>query len=125
MVVLFLSKMKKEYRVKKNQEIETILKNRKYSANSYFSIYKMTNPKTSHFRYAIILGKKIGKAVERNHLKRRITAILDQINIPIEQNIDIFIIAKPNSKNLEFKDLQKQLIYLLTKLNILKGAKND
>ena len=125
MVVLFLSKMKKEYRVKKNQEIETILKNRKYSANSYFSIYKMTNPKTSHFRYAISVGKKIGKAVERNHLKRRITAILDQIDIPIEQNIDIFIIAKPNSKNLEFKDLQKQLIYLLTKLNILKGAKND
>ena len=81
--------MKKEYRVKKNQEIENILKNRKYSANSYFSVYKMTNPKTSHFRYAISVGKKIGKAVERNYLKRRITAILNQINIPIEQNIDI------------------------------------
>jgi len=117
--------MKKEYRVKKNQEIENILKNRKYSANSYFSIYKMKNPKTSHFRYAISVGKKIGKAVERNHLKRKITAILSQINIPIEQNIDIFIIAKPNSKNLKFLDLEKQLVYLLTKLNILKGAKND
>ena len=35
--------MKKQYRVKKNQEIESILKEKKYVANTYFSIYKKKN----------------------------------------------------------------------------------
>ncbi len=117
--------MKKQYRVKKNQEIEAILANKKSYYNSYFSIYKMNNPKTSHFRYAMSVGKKIGNAVERNSLKRKIRAALQCINIPLDNNIDIFIIARPKAKELEFKDMVKQIEYLLFKLHIIKGEKND
>lgn len=117
--------MKKQYRVKKNKEIEEILANKKSYYNSYFSVYKMNNPKTGNFRYAISVGKKIGNAVERNYLKRKIRAALQILNIPLDNNIDIFIIARQNAKNLEFNDIVKQLNYLLSKLHIIKGEKND
>ncbi len=117
--------MKKQYRVKKNQEIEAILANKKSYYNPYFSIYKMNNPKTSHFRYAISVGKKIGNAVERNRLKRLIRAALLEVNIPLDNNVDIFIIARPKAKDLAFADLVKQIEYLLSKLHIIKGEKND
>ena len=117
--------MKKQYRVKKNQEIEEILANKKSAYNPYFSIYKMNNPKTSHFRYAISVGKKIGNAVTRNHLKRRIRAALQILNIPLDNNVDIFIIARPKANELEFNDLVKQIEFLLIKLHIIKGEKND
>lgn len=117
--------MKKQYRVKKNQEIEAILSNKVSYYNPYFSIYKMNNPKTSHFRYAISVGKKIGNAVERNYLKRKIRAALDSLNIPLDNNVDIFIIARPKSKDLSFEDLVKNIKYLLIKLHIIKGEKND
>ena len=117
--------MKKQYRVKKNQEIEAILSNKVSYYNPYFSIYKMNNPKTSHFRYAISVGKKIGNAVERNYLKRKIRAALQTLNIPLDNNVDIFIIARIKAKNLEFLDLVNQLKYLLIKLHIIKGEKND
>lgn len=117
--------MKKQYRVKKNQEIEAILANKKSYYNPYFSVYKMNNPKTSHFRYAISVGKKIGKAYERNYLKRKIRAALQALNIPLDNNVDIFIIARAKSKDLEFNELVKQLEFLLIKLHIIKGEKND
>ena len=37
--------MNKQYRVKKAQEIELILKEKRFSANSYFVVYKKKNSK--------------------------------------------------------------------------------
>ncbi len=117
--------MKKQYRVKKNTEIEAILANKKSYYNPYFSIYKMNNPKTSHFRYAISVGKKIGKAHERNYLKRKIRAALQSLNIPLDNNVDIFIIARAKAKELEYALLVEQIKNILIKLQIIKGDKND
>ena len=117
--------MNKQYRVKKSLEIEAILNKKDCCYSPYFSIYKMKNPKTSHFRYAISVGKKIGKAYERNYLKRKIRAALQVLNIPLDNNVDIFIIARPKANELEFVDLVKQIEFLLIKLHIIKGEKND
>lgn len=117
--------MKKQYRVKKNQEIESILKEKKYVSNTYFSIYKKKNSETSHFRYAISVGKKIGHAVIRNKIKRQITAILDNLSIDLNKNTDVFIIARPKVVELSYNDMLKQLEYLLKKHKIIQGEKND
>lgn len=117
--------MNKQYRVKKSQEIETILNRKTYSANKYFSVYKMNNPKTSHFRYAISVGKKIGKAVVRNKVKRRITAALRELNLKLTANTDVFIIAKAKVLELTYPELLRQLEYLFTKQKLIKGEKND
>ncbi len=117
--------MKKQYRVKNNQEIESILKEKKYVANTYFSIYKKKNSETSHFRYAISVGKKIGHAVIRNKIKRQITAILDNLSIDLNKNTDVFIIARPKVVELSYNDMLKQLEYLLKKHKIIQGEKND
>lgn len=99
--------MKKQYRVKKSNEIESILKEKRYFSNMYFSVYKRKNPETSHFRYAISVGKKIGNAVTRNRVKRQIRAIVDTMNLKIEQNTDVFIIAKG-----KILDLSLSLIHI-------------
>lgn len=117
--------MKKQYRVKKSKEIEAILKHKKSSYNSYFSIYTKKNPETSNFRYAISVGKKIGNAVVRNRMKRQIRAILTVLDIDLTKNTDIFIIAKPKALELPYQEMQQQIEYLLKRLKITKGEKND
>ncbi|MBR6072101.1 MAG: ribonuclease P protein component [Acholeplasmatales bacterium] len=117
--------MKKEYRVKKNQEIELILKNKIYKSNQYFSVYKRINEETSHFRYAISVGKKIGDAVVRNKYKRKITAALSNLNINLDINVDVFIIAKPSICNVDYNIIYKELAYLFKKLNLLQGEKHE
>ncbi|MGM9969709.1 MAG: ribonuclease P protein component [Anaeroplasma sp.] len=111
--------MKKQYRVKKNKEIENILKEKKYSANGYYSLYIRKNPETSHFRYAISVGKKIGNAVIRNKTKRKVTAIIDNLNINLNQGIDVFIIVKPNILKIDFNEMKKQLEYLFKKQKLI------
>jgi len=115
--------MKKQYRVKKSSEIESILKNRKYSSNSYFTIYKKNNKETSHFRYAMSVNKKIGHAVVRNRLKRQVRAIIREFNII--DNVDIFIIVRNKILNLSFQEMKKQLEDLFKKQKLIKKGEND
>lgn len=105
--------MKKEYRIKKSKEIEDVLKNKRYAANPYFTIYIKENNENHHFRYAISVNKKIGKAVVRNRLKRQVRSIISQINI--KDNIDVFIIVRSKVLNIDFKEMNKQILYLLRK----------
>ena len=115
--------MKKQYRVKKSNEIESILKNRKYSSNSFFTVYKKNNPETSHFRYAMSVNKKIGHAVVRNRLKRQIRAIIREFNII--DNVDIFIIVRNKILNLSFQEIKKQLEDLFKRQKLIKKGEND
>jgi ribonuclease P protein component len=117
--------MNKQYRVKKSNEIEDILNNKDCFYNPFFSVYKLKNPKTSHLRYAISVGKKLGKAVVRNRIKRQITAILDEINIDSCNNVDVFIIARVKVLELDYNSMLKQLRYLFKKHKLIKGDKND
>lgn len=117
--------MKKQYRVKRNEEIEEILKEKRYSSNPYFSLYRKNNEETGYFRYAISAGKKLGDAVTRNHMKRRVTAILDLLPIKMNKGVDVFIIVRPKALELDFLELKKQLEYLFKKQKLLQGEKND
>lgn len=105
--------MKKEYRIKKSKEIEEVLKNKKYASNPYFNIYIKENNENHHFRYAISVNKKIGKAVVRNRIKRQIRSIISQI--AIKANLDVFIIVRSKVLDIDFEEMNKQILYLLRK----------
>lgn len=115
--------MKKQYRVKKSTEIESILKNRKYSSNQYFTVYKKNNLETSHFRYAMSVNKKIGKAVVRNRLKRQVRAIVRNLNII--DNTDVFIIVRNKVLDITFKEMTNELKTLFKKLKLIKKGENN
>ena len=110
--------MKKEYRIKKTTEIESIIKFKHVFGNKYFTVY-IKNSETSHFRCALSVGKKIGKPVVRVHIKRQIRSIVRENNQKL-QAYDIFIVAKPLCLELDYKNKKKQLEYIFKKLNIVK-----
>lgn len=114
--------MKKEYRIKKSQEIETVMKKGFSKANRHFIVYKYANPKHPNFRLAISVGKKLGNAVARNHIKRRIRAICTEHLTAIDPKNDYFIIARKGTSDLDFQTFKESLEQLLNKMRILKNS---
>ncbi|MCL2522140.1 MAG: ribonuclease P protein component [Erysipelotrichales bacterium] len=115
--------MKKIYRIKKNTEIEELVKKKKSVGNKYFVIYYAAN-KHDHFRYCVSVSKKYGIAVERNKIKRQIRAILAARMIYYAKN-DFLVAIKPTSKELPFDKIEENINYLLIKSGILRREKHE
>jgi ribonuclease P protein component len=118
-VLLGVKAVKKEYRIKKNNEIETLLSQKKQVGNSSFSVYYSFNQKEPHFRFAISVPKKYGTAVDRNRIKRRIREVIKTANI--REVVDFFIIVKIPAKPANYEDIYKSLTNLFARAKIIEG----
>ena len=105
--------MKKEYRIKKSDEIELVMKRGFSKANRTFIVYKYKNPNTEKYRVAISAPKKLGNAVTRNKVKRQIRAALQQNDGFLKDGHDYFIIARPDVLEIDFTTFTKQIIHVL------------
>lgn len=111
--------MKKSYRVKKEKEFQTVFFNKQSYANRKFVVYVLSKPEQLHFRVGISVGKKIGNAVTRNAVKRKIRASIYQIRESIEPAYDFIVIARPGVEKLTSEELQSNLVHVLKLAKIL------
>ena len=90
--------MKKELRIKKNEEFSKIISLNKYFSNS---LYKMYYAKLSeeNSRVGISVSKKIGNAVVRNKIKRQIRMMLIEFYDFKASKYDLVIIVKEFNKS--------------------------
>ena len=106
--------MKKKYIIRKNEEIQEIVKTSKKLVNKYFIVYFRKND-FQYNRYCVSVSKKLGKAHTRNLYKRRIKDILMKNNI--NNSMDYVIILRNAVIGISYEEIQYEL------LNILKGDK--
>jgi len=105
--------MKKEFRIKKSDEIELVMKKGASKANRTFIVYKYKRPESHQYRVAVSAPKRLGNAVVRNKVKRQMRAILGQNNHHLKIGYDYFIIARPDVLNLDFLAITKQMKHAL------------
>lgn len=111
--------MNRSYSLKKNYEIEKIVRNRRSVGNKYFVIYYR---KAENLKIAFSVSKKYGCAVERNYAKR---VIRELIRDKLEQlpRVEMIIVVKPLTKPLTYLEKKEQLDYLIKKLK--KETQNE
>ena len=102
--------MNKKFIVRKNEEIQEIIKKNKKIINKYFIIYFIKNY-LNYNRYCISVGKKIGKAHTRNLYKRRVKDILMKNNI--NSSCDYVIILRTATLDISYDLMKESLISLL------------
>lgn len=113
--------MKKTYRIKKDSEIDAIFKNKNVKGDSCFAIYQHTNPEGTHFRFALSIGRKYGKAVQRNLAKRRIRMIIHSLRERFGKDKMFVIVIKPNAATLTFTETKIQLEALFKKTKLMEN----
>ncbi|MFQ7173546.1 MAG: ribonuclease P protein component [Thomasclavelia ramosa] len=105
--------MKKEYRVKKNEDFSRIIKRKQSMANRTFIIYYLKND-IGHARIGISVSKKLGKAVIRNKIKRQVRMIVKE-TINLDDNYDYIVIVRNKFLDLDFNSNLNELKYLYKK----------
>ncbi|MFC2948767.1 ribonuclease P protein component [Virgibacillus sediminis] len=117
--------MKKEFRIKKNEEFQFAFKRGKSFANRQLVIYYVRKPGQKHFRIGLSVGKKIGNAVTRNRIKRYLRQAFQEMEEHLPDEYDIVIIARKPTKDMEFGQIKKSLNHLLYKERLLKNDRNN
>jgi len=67
-------------------------------------------------RVGIVVSKKVGKAVTRNRVRRRLREILRRMHLPAA---DLMVIAKPEAATADFATLTRDLLRALDKSGML------
>ena len=106
--------MKKEYRVKKNQDFERIIHKRKSMANRIFVVYYA--PNSTHLHVGFSVSKKLGKAVVRNKVKRQVRMMAQDI-FDKDQPCDFVVIVRNQYLKNDFATNKAQLQSLYKKIN--------
>ena len=96
----------------KNEEFKTLLKKKKVS-NKYVTIFfgSLGNKNRDYLNISFVTKKKIGNAVKRNKIKRRLKNITNNALNEIKFTLDYsyLVIAKPTMLNNEFKIIKETL----------------
>ena len=103
----------------KNEEFRSLLKKKKIS-NKYVTIFFgiLNNKSNNKLNISFVTKKKIGNAVKRNKIKRRLRNIMNDAfkKIPIKLNYSYLVIAKPTMLNNEFNNIKETLFQEFEKI---------
>ena len=103
----------------KNEEFKNLLNQRKVS-NKYVTIFfgKLINKDKTKLNISFVTKKKIGNAVKRNKIKRRLRNIMNDAvkKISINLNYSFLVIAKSSMLNNEYKNIKETLFQNLEKI---------
>ena len=96
----------------KNQDFKNLLKERKIS-NKYLTIYfgKLPNKNNKKLNISFVAKKKLGNAVNRNKIKRRLRNIMNEVVKKVSPNFNYsyLVIAKTTMLNNKYTIIKETL----------------
>ena len=103
----------------KNEEFKNLLKKKKLS-NKYVTIFfgVLNDKNNTKLNISFVTKKKIGNAVKRNKIKRRLRNILNEAvkKISIKLNYSYLVIAKPTMLNSDYTNIKEILFQSFKKI---------
>ena len=104
----------------KNEEFRKLLQQKKVS-NKYVTIFfgYLDDKNKNKLNISFVTKKKIGNAVKRNKIKRRLRNIMNYAfkKMSINLHYSYLVIAKPTMLNNEFKIIKETLFQEFIKIN--------
>ena len=103
----------------KNEEFKNLLKQKKIS-NKYVTIFfgKLVNKSITKLNISFVTKRKIGNAVKRNKIKRRLRNIINDAvkKVSVKFDYSYLVIAKSTMLNNEFKKIKETLFLEFDKI---------
>ena len=74
-------------------------------------------------RYGISTGRRVGSAVVRNGIRRRLRSILRVLDAEVERGFDILLVARPAAAGVKQSELDAALRQLLKRATLLSSSR--
>lgn len=114
--------------IKKNSEFQLVFEKGHSIHGRYLVVYFLHN--SFHYtRFGFCVGKKLGSAVCRNHIKRRLREAVRQMVFPPDSSWDIILVARHPAVAADLKGISMEIKNILVKAKLLikpnKGETED
>ena len=111
--------MQKQFRLRANADFQRVRRLGKSVANRWLVLVYTPN-RLVHSRFGFAVGKKLGGAVQRNKIKRRLR---EQLRLHLKTNqlrsgVDVVIIARHAAKEADYHTLHQALNRLLSRADL-------
>ena len=111
--------VKKTYSLKKNKEFQRVYRVGK-SCGSRTMVLIYCRARHGSIKVVFSVSKKVGNAVTRNLVKRRMREALRLMLPEIKRNYNIIFVAREAAARESYRNLQKTIQYLLRKTDLLQ-----
>jgi ribonuclease P protein component len=111
--------MRGEQWLRKPAEYAVVYRGGRVRVNSLVVMHTLPNGLTWS-RYGFSIGRRVGGAVARNRLKRRLREIVNKM--PLDEGWDIVFVVRPKAANVKYASLQGSVGSLLSGANLLRRA---
>ena len=115
--------LKKINRLKKRYQVSYVYKYGEHVSGNYIVLY-FTTSKTKTMKVGFAVTKKVGHAVVRNKIRRRLREIVKNQLQNLKQNYNIIVVAKDNITNARFDELANEFNKLIKKANLQKNEES-
>ena len=114
--------LKKINRLKKRYQFSYVYKYGEHVSGNYIVLY-FTTSKTKTMKVGFAVTKKVGHAVVRNKIRRRLREIVKKQLPNLKQNYNIIVVAKDGITDFDFSYLESEFVGLLKKAELIKDEK--
>lgn len=112
--------MRRQQRLRKTKDFDSVYRKGRASANQLVALRLLRNH-LPYNRYGFSVGKRLGKAVVRNRVRRRLREGVH--SLPIQPGWDVVISARRPAAAVNYHDLRDAVAGLLSRAHILdRGA---
>ncbi len=94
-----------EMRIRRTQEFSHVLKKGRKRSSRLFSLHLVTGS-GGPSRLGIIVTRRMGKAVQRNRVKRILREVFRQLHSHLPPGLDVVVVAKPPLARAGLKDVE-------------------
>ncbi len=112
--------MQRRLRLTRSEDFERLRQTGQSRSHAWLVMNVAAN-QLPHNRYGIITTKKLGKAVQRNRIKRQLREVLRLLHSQLRQGYDVVIIARPGIMGQPFHAIQRIVEQACHKLMLLSG----
>lgn len=106
----------RKHRLTKRSSFSYVYKNGTNASNNILKVYCVNSVGV---KIGFSVSNKLGKAVVRNKIKRRLRAATREILPQIKSGVQVIIVAKPAILDASFADIVSQLRQLFIKVGII------